>query len=63
MDSFDFLGNEDNLIHQRFSRTSFSDVPEGGRTFVITGYFIARMEGEGHRSKHCIHSIDNIKVV
>ena len=29
MEDFDFLGSEDNILLARFSRASFSDVPEG----------------------------------
>ena len=29
MEDFDFLGSDDNILLARFSRASFSDVPEG----------------------------------
>lgn len=29
MEDFDFLGSEDNILLTRFSRASFSDIPEG----------------------------------
>ena len=29
MEDFDFLGSEDNILLARFSKTSFSDIPEG----------------------------------
>ena len=29
MEDFDFLGSEDNILLARFSKASFSDIPEG----------------------------------
>ena len=29
MEDFDFLGSDDNILLARFSRASFSDIPEG----------------------------------
>lgn len=29
MEDFDFLGSDDNMLLARFSRASFSDIPEG----------------------------------
>ena len=34
MEDFDFLGSDDNILLARFSRASFSDLPEGVASIV-----------------------------
>ena len=48
MEDFDFLGSEDNILLARFSRASFSDVPEGEKKRSI---FIACVLGCSYSHK------------